>query len=92
MADFEWDPEKDRQNRAKHGISFEEAATIFDGATLSGADEGDYDGEIRELTFGLLRGVVVVCVSHTLREERIRIISARKATPRERRLFNAYNG
>lgn len=91
MADFEWDPEKDRQNRAKHGISFEEAAAIFDGPVLTAEDEGDY-GEVRERTYGLLRGVVVVCVVHTSRDDRIRIISARKATPAERTLFNAHNG
>ena len=91
MAQFEWDPEKDRQNRAKHHISFEEAATIFDGPVLTAEDDGDY-GEIRERTYGLLRGVVVVCVVHTLRDDRIRIISARKATPAERTLFNAHNG
>jgi uncharacterized DUF497 family protein len=91
MADFEWDPEKDRQNRVKHGISFDEARTIFDGPTLTAEDDGDY-GEVRERTYGLLRGVVVVCVVHTLRGDRIRIISARKATAAERTLFNAHNG
>jgi uncharacterized DUF497 family protein len=91
MADFEWDPEKDRQNRAKHGISFEEAKAIFDGPVVTAEDDGDPD-EIRERTYGLLRGVVVVCVVHTLRDDRIRIISARKATKAERTLFNAYNG
>ena len=91
MADFEWDPEKDRLNLAKHGISLEEASAIFDGPTLTAEDEGEY-GEIRERTFGLLRGVVVVCVVHTLREDKIRIISARKATKAERTLFNAHNG
>lgn len=90
MAEFEWDPEKDRQNLAKHRISFGEASAIFDGPTLSAEDEGPY-GEVRERTYGLLRGVVVVCVIHTLREDRIRIISARKATPAERKLFNAHN-
>ena len=91
MTEFEWDPEKDRQNLAKHGISFEEAAAIFHGPTLTAEDEGEY-GEIRERTYGLLRGVVVVCVVHTLRDDRIRIISARKATKAERTLFNAHNG
>ena len=91
MAEFEWDPEKNRQNLAKHGISFEEASTIFEGPVLSLEDEGAY-GEVRERSYGLLRGVVVVCVIHTLRGERTRIISARKATKAERTLFNAHNG
>ena len=89
MAEFEWDPEKNKQNLAKHGISFEEAKSIFDGTVLSLQDE-DPDGEVRERSYGLLGGVVVVCVVHTLRGEKIRIISARKATRQERTLFNAY--
>jgi len=91
MAEFEWDPEKNRQNLAKHGISFEEASTIFEGPVVSAEDEGDYD-EVRERSYGLLNGVVVVCVVHTLRGEKTRIISARKATKAERTLFNAHNG
>ena len=91
MADFEWDPEKNRRNVAKHGISFAEAAAIFDGPVLTAEDEGEYD-EIRERSYGLLRGVVLVCVVHTLRNGKIRIISARKATKAERTLFNAHNG
>jgi uncharacterized DUF497 family protein len=89
MAQFEWDPEKDRQNLVKHRISFEEAKTIFDGAVLSSQDEGSH-GEVRERSYGLLRGVVVVSVVHTLRGEKIRIISARKATRQERTLFDAH--
>ena len=89
MAQFEWDPEKNRQNLAKHEISFEEAATIFEGPVLT-AEDDDPGDEVRERSYGLLRGVVVVCVVHTLRGEKIRIISARKATRRERTEFNAY--
>jgi uncharacterized DUF497 family protein len=55
---------------------------------LSLQDE-DPDGEVRERSYGLLRGVVVVCIVHTLRGEKIRIISARKATRQERTLFDA---
>ena len=91
MAQFEWDPEKDKQNLAKHGISFDEASAIFDGPLLSSEDEGDH-AEVRERSYGLLKGVVVLCVVHTLRGETIRIISARKATKAERTLFNAHNG
>jgi hypothetical protein len=90
MAQFEWDPEKNRQNLAKHGISFEEATTVFDGTYVSIDDEGPYDGEVREKTFGLLRGMVVVCVVHTDRDGVTRIISARRATKSERNLFNAH--
>lgn len=89
MGAFEWDPDKDAKNRAKHGISFEEAATIFAGPILSYEDD-DPDGEVRERSYGLLNGTVVICVIHTVRGEATRIISARKATPRERKLFHDY--
>jgi len=89
MAEFEWDAEKDAQNVVKHGISFDEAATIFDGDYVSIEDEGPYD-EQREKTYGLIRGVVVVCVAHTDREGRVRIIGARRATRAEREMYNAH--
>jgi uncharacterized protein len=88
MDRFEWYPAKNAANIKKHGISFEEAATIFNGPMLSGRD--DSAGEPREKSFGLIGGLVVVCVIHTDRDDRIRIISARKATANERKLFDAY--
>jgi uncharacterized DUF497 family protein len=89
MSRFEWDEDKNRANRHKHGISFEEAATIFDGPVLSLEDDSDLS-EIRERSYGLIGGVVAACVIHTDRDDTIRIISARKATPNERKLFDAY--
>jgi uncharacterized protein len=88
MDRFEWDPAKNAANIKKHGLSFEEAATIFDGPVLSGRD--DSADEPREKSFGLIGGVVVACVIHSERDDRIRIISARKATANERKLFDAY--
>ena len=89
MGDFEWDEDKNLINKRKHGLSFEEAVTIFDGPVLSLADEGDHD-EMRERSYGLIGGVVVACVIHTDREGITRIISARKATANERKHFDAY--
>jgi uncharacterized DUF497 family protein len=89
MRRFEWDEEKDLVNRRKHGISFEEASTIFDGPVLSLEDEG-HQSEIRERSYGLIGGVVAACVIHTDRDGVTRIISARKATRNERKLFDAY--
>jgi hypothetical protein len=89
MSDFEWDEDKNLSNKRKHGISFEEAATIFDGPVLSLEDEGDYD-EARERSYGLTGGVVVACVIHTDRDGITRIISARRATANERKLFHAH--
>jgi len=88
MQGFEWDPEKNIANRQKHGLSFEEAASIFRGPVLTGPD--DSTGEVREKSFGLLGGVLVICVIHTERQGKIRVISARKATANERKHFDAY--
>ena len=85
---FEWNPAKNATNRRKHGISFEEAIEIFDGPVLSRAD--DIRGEVRERSYGLIKDVVVVCVVHTERGAARRIISARKATKKEREEFHAY--
>lgn len=85
---FEWDPTKDRANRESHGISFEEAATVFsDRSALSWEDEGHSVGEYRTLTLGYTERQRLVIVAHTEREDRIRIISARRATVVERRLY-----
>ena len=86
---FEWDPAKNATNRRKHGISFEEAIEIFDGPVLSRADD-DIHGEHRERSYGLIHDVVVVCVVHTQRDAARRIISARKATRKEREEFHVY--
>lgn len=89
MSRFEWDEEKNLANRRKHGISFEEAATIFEGPVLSLEDEG-HQSEARERSYGLIGGLVVACVVHTDRDGAARIISARKATRNERTHFNDY--
>jgi len=89
MPAFEWDEDKNAANLAKHGIRFEEAASIFEGPVLSSEDESSED-EVRERSYGLLDGIVVVCVIHTQRGETTRLISARKATKQERTLFHAY--
>jgi uncharacterized DUF497 family protein len=89
MSRFEWDEEKNLANQRKHGISFQEACTVFDGPVLSHEDEGHH-GEVRERSYGLIGGIVVVCVIHTDRNGATRIISARKATRNERKLFDAY--
>jgi uncharacterized DUF497 family protein len=89
MHKFEWDEDKNKSNLAKHGISFEEASAIFEGPVLSQVDGGP-DEEVRERSYGLINGITVVCLIHTDKGEATRIISARKATKRERELFNAY--
>src|SRR4029077_7081127 len=95
---FAWDEQKNAGNFAKHGVSFERATLVFDDPrALSLLDV--YALEERWLTIGLVNGGVVLVVVHTLREpahknenedeneEEIRIISARKATRREREIY-----
>ena len=83
---YEWDPEKARENARKHGVSFEEAVTVFlDPLSRGYADRDRSDDEERELTLGWsIRGRLLF-VAHTIRRGRVRIISARRATARERR-------
>jgi uncharacterized DUF497 family protein len=89
MSGFEWDDAKKAANLAKHGISFEEAMTIWDGSVVTGQDEMQHS-EVREISFGLIGGTTPICVIHTERNGKMRIISARKATRNERRDFDAY--
>ena len=88
---FEWDERKNRTNRAKHGVSFEAATLVFDDPHAVGVPERTEVGEERWKTVGMAAGVVPLLVVHTHREEDgeeyIRIISARKATPRERKTY-----
>ena len=84
---FDWNERKNRVNIRDHGIRFEDAQRIFDGPVLTEIDERyDYD-EMREISLGLLDGVVVLMVVHTDRNDVTRLISARKATPQERRRY-----
>lgn len=86
---YEWDETKNKANRRKHGISFEEASTIFSGVVLTVEDDSG-DTEVRERSYGLLGGIILVCAVHTDRNGSTRIISARKATSHEQALFNAH--
>ena len=86
-----WDDKKNKQNRAKHKVSFETATLVFDDAHAVSRRERIEDGEERWQTLGSAGGVVILLVAHTYYEEGdeevIRIISARKATPCERRIY-----
>ena len=85
-----WDDNKNRTNKQKHGISFETASLVFDDRMAVSIPDPDADEE-RWRTIGMIGNVVVIVV-HTdgrpqIGAERGRIISARKATPRERRIY-----
>lgn len=85
---YEWDPIKAQVNRRKHGVSFEEAASVFQDATALTFDDPDHsDEELREMTIGLSTKGRVLFLSHCERGDGIRIISARKATPKERKQY-----
>ncbi|MBV9859621.1 MAG: BrnT family toxin [Alphaproteobacteria bacterium] len=86
MAAFEWDPNKDRENFAKHHVSFAAAASIWDGAVLERTDNRRDYGETRLVAFGETSGVVLSVV-YTWRAGARRLISARKADRRERRAY-----
>jgi len=85
---FEWDPGKAAENLAKHGVSFEEATTVFrDVLSATGTDPDHSFSEQRFVTFGISIGGHLLAVAHTDRDDTIRIITARRATPSEREIY-----
>ncbi len=91
---FEWDAGKAAVNRAKHGVSFEEAATVFgDPEALDGPDLSHSEKESRFLRLGRAVTGRVLIVAYTVRRrgngESIRIISARPASRRERAAYTS---
>jgi uncharacterized DUF497 family protein len=85
---FSWDPRKATANLKKHGVSFEEASTIFhDALSATGSDPDHSDKEHRFVTFGYSNQDRLLVVAHTDEGEHIRIISARLVTRHERRIY-----
>ena len=85
---FEWNSAKADSNEAKHNVSFDEASTVFgDDLSITGRDLEHSIGESRLVTFGLSSRRKLLAVSHTERGSIIRIISARAATRKEKRLY-----
>jgi uncharacterized DUF497 family protein len=83
--EFEWDPNKAAGNFAKHGVSFQDAGTVFGDPLAITYDDPDHSkDEQRFLTFGHSSDGHLLVVSHTDRGDRIRIISARRASRREK--------
>jgi uncharacterized DUF497 family protein len=90
---FEWDEGKARVNLRKHGISFDEAATVFlDPCSATIADPGHSTREQRYVDIGSSERGRVLVVVYTERGASIRIISCRKATPTERRVYEESHG
>jgi len=85
---FEWDPQKAERNLRRRRISFAEASTVFyDPLAKTIADPDHSATEDREITIGQSHAGRLLIVSHTQRQDRIRIISARLPTRRERRQY-----
>ncbi len=85
---FEWDPDKAESNERKHGVTFDEASTVFgDPLSRTGPDPLHSEEEERWVTLGVSEQGRLLVVVHTDRGEAIRIISARPATGREWRTY-----
>ena len=90
-GEFQWDDLKAAQNLAKHGVSFEAAKAIFkDPFAVEYVDDCEDYGENRLIIIGLVDSRLLV-VAYTMRDEAIRIISARAAEPFERREYHEQN-
>ncbi len=88
MLIFEWDPAKARDNEQKHGVSFSEATEVFGDDHSSTVPDPEHSrDEARYLIFGMSKAGKTLVVSYTEQAERIRLISARPMTTRERRAY-----
>jgi uncharacterized DUF497 family protein len=85
---FEWDPKKAAANVKKHGVTFQEAATIFGDPLAITFDDPDHSiSENRYISFGLSLQKRLIVVSHAERGNRTRIISARLMDRKERKIY-----
>lgn len=86
--EFEWNPRKADSNKQKHGVTFQEAATVFgDPLAITFADPDHSEHEQRYITFGLSTQKRLLVVSHVDRGNKTRIISARLMTRNERKIY-----
>ena len=88
MFRFEWNPQKATSNQKKHGVSFDEAVSVFaDDLALTFADTDHFESEKRSRTYGVSNKGRLPVVVHTERRNNVRIISARKATRYEKSIY-----
>jgi uncharacterized protein len=86
--EFEWHPDKARLNLEKHGVSFEDAATVFgDALSVTFPDPDHSIGESRYIIIGMAITNQLLVIAHTDRGDNIRLISARLATRPERKFY-----
>jgi hypothetical protein len=89
---FEWDPYKAEANRKKHGVSFEEASTVFGDPLGRLADDPEHSrGEARLVLFGRSDVHRLLAVMHTEQGQAIRLISAREMTGSERKQYEEFH-
>jgi uncharacterized DUF497 family protein len=87
---FEWDERKERANRKKHGVSFQEATTVFGDPLAATIPDPDHSrGEPRFVTIGYSASNRLLVVTHTEEGDNFRIISAREANPHERKTYES---
>ena len=86
--EFEWDEAKNQSNIRKHGIGFDTARRVFDGRVATSADRRRDYGEDRNISIGQVKPGALIVVVHTERHGRTRLISARPASPKERRIYH----
>ena len=88
----EWDADKASENAQKHGVSFEEAATVFaDPSVVTSFDGQHSENEVRFRDLGFSASGRLLVVVHTERQSRLRIISARNATAREWKQYEEHS-
>lgn len=88
MFKFEWDDAKAESNLQKHGVSFDEALSVFgDGRAITFSDSDHSEFEDRSRTYGISNKARLLVVIHTERRSGIRIISARRATRYEKSIY-----
>jgi uncharacterized DUF497 family protein len=90
--EFEWDPVKAKLNLKEHGVSFDEATTVFRNTlSITISDPDHSDSEDRFIDIGMSHRMQLLVVSYTERKDKIRIISARRATGAERKNYEETN-
>ena len=91
--EFEWDEDKNQSNITKHGIDFQQAKRVFKDPNILTYEDTRFNyEEIREISVGQLllttqQKIIIVVIIHTDRDGKVRLISARKASKRERKLY-----
>jgi uncharacterized DUF497 family protein len=91
--EFEWDEDKNQSNITKHGIDFQQAKRVFKDPNVLTYEDARFNyQEIREISVGQLllttqQKIIIAVVVHTDRDGRVRLISARKASKRERKIY-----